>query len=105
MIANGLQLSACEPIGSELALRWSDGVESYLPLTMLRRRCPCAACGGEPDLLNPAVRSTKTPEPSGFVLSAVRPLGNYALQLVWGDSHSSGIYSFDYLRRLASEEA
>ena len=29
-------------IGNELALRWTDGTESYFPLEFLRRRCPCA---------------------------------------------------------------
>jgi DUF971 family protein len=27
-------------------------------------------------------------------------VGNYALSFTWGDSHSSGIYSFRYLRTL-----
>ena len=27
-------------------------------------------------------------------------MGNYALSFTWGDSHSSGIYSFRYLRTL-----
>jgi DUF971 family protein len=96
----GVQLSACEPIGSDLALRWSDGAESYVSLRTLRRHCPCAACGGEPDLLRPAVRNTKEPGPSGFVLAGMNRVGGYALQPVWGDGHSTGIYSFEYLRRL-----
>ncbi|MFZ9875131.1 MAG: gamma-butyrobetaine hydroxylase-like domain-containing protein, partial [Candidatus Methylacidiphilales bacterium] len=37
-------------IGTELAIRWPDGEESYLPLEELRKRCPCAACCGEPGL-------------------------------------------------------
>jgi DUF971 family protein len=27
-------------------------------------------------------------------------VGRYALQIFWNDGHSSGIYAFDYLRRL-----
>ena len=38
-------------IGNELALRWSDGIESYFPLDFLRKRCPCAVCAGEKDIL------------------------------------------------------
>ncbi len=38
-------------IGNELALRWTDGIETYLPLDFLRKRCPCALCAGEKDLL------------------------------------------------------
>ena len=38
-------------IGNELALRWNDGIESYFPLEFLRKRCPCAVCAGEKDIL------------------------------------------------------
>ena len=38
-------------IGSDLAISWSDGTESFLGLEGLRRACPCVACGGEPDVL------------------------------------------------------
>ena len=35
--------------GTELAIAWADGKESYLDLETLRRACPCAGCQGEPD--------------------------------------------------------
>ena len=28
-------------------------------------------------------------------------VGGYAIQPIWGDGHASGIYSFDYLRKVA----
>jgi DUF971 family protein len=28
-------------------------------------------------------------------------IGSYAVQPVWADGHRSGLFSFDYLRRLA----
>jgi DUF971 family protein len=31
---------------------------------------------------------------------SITPVGNYALHFVWSDGHDSGIYSFDYLRKL-----
>ena len=46
-----LEPTNIQQIGNELAIHWSDGVESYFGLELLRRACPCAACGGEPDLL------------------------------------------------------
>jgi DUF971 family protein len=33
-------------------------------------------------------------------LREIEQVGNYALGLTWADSHSSGIYSFRYLRAL-----
>ncbi|MFZ4776576.1 MAG: gamma-butyrobetaine hydroxylase-like domain-containing protein [Terrimicrobiaceae bacterium] len=41
------QPTAIQKIGTELAISWSDGLESYFPLEALRRKCPCAACEGE----------------------------------------------------------
>ena len=38
-------------IGNELAIRWEDGSESFIPLETLRRCCPCASCHGETDIL------------------------------------------------------
>jgi DUF971 family protein len=33
-------------------------------------------------------------------LAGVEAVGKYALQLVWMDGHRTGIYTFEYLRRL-----
>jgi DUF971 family protein len=32
--------------------------------------------------------------------AAARIVGNYALHFDWSDGHTTGIYSFDYLRRI-----
>jgi len=32
-------------------------------------------------------------------------VGGYALQPVWADGHSSGLFSFEYLRRLGEAQA
>ena len=31
----------------------------------------------------------------------VQPVGNYAIRIVFDDGHDTGLYSWDYLRRLA----
>jgi len=92
-----------QPIGPELAIAWSDGAESYFPLEMLRRACPCAACGGEPDVMGNVVRPEVRYESASFELRRFQIIGGYALQLSWGDGHATGLYSYDYLRRLARE--
>src|SRR6266487_2899146 len=46
-----LEPTNVQQIGDELAIVWNDGTESYFKLETLRRACPCAACGGEPDVL------------------------------------------------------
>lgn len=97
-----IQAEQVELIGDELAIRWNDGQESFLSLERLRRACPCAACGGEPDVLGHVNRPAVTYSPASFRLDGFAPVGGYALGLRWGDGHSTGIYSFVYLRKLSS---
>ena len=95
-----LELTNVQLIGNELAMRWSDGLESYLPLERFRRACPCATCGGEPDVLGYLSRPHVTYTEGSFQLAGFDLVGGYALQPRWADGHGSGIYSFTYLRRL-----
>jgi len=97
-----LDLQRVELIGQELAIQWRNGGETFLSLERLRRACPCAACGGEPDVLGRIDRLPVSYSPESFRLEGFAPVGGYALQFRWGDGHSTGIYSFAYLRRLAS---
>jgi len=91
-----------ERIGNELAVQWDDGAESYIPLERLRRSCPCAGCKGEMDILGNLYKNPDRPlAPNAFELVRVGRVGGYAVQPVWADGHATGIFSFDYLRRLA----
>ena len=87
-------------VGEELAIRWNDGRESYFGLEQLRRRCPCAACAGEKGILGEVYRSETPLSPESFQLLKCAIVGGYAIQPEWADRHSSGIYSFDYLRSI-----
>ncbi len=89
-------------IGNELAISFIDGQEFYLPLGMLRRACPCAACQGEPDALGRVNRPHVEHGPLAFDLLKMEVVGGYAIQLFWGDGHASGIYSYAYLQKLAA---
>jgi DUF971 family protein len=91
-----------QQIGGELAIKWSDGGESYIRLDALRRSCPCAGCQGERDVMG---HLHKGPEqqliPASFELKRTEAVGGYALQPFWGDGHNTGLYTFPYLRHLA----
>ena len=87
-------------IGEEIAFAWSDGAESYIPLRALREACPCAACCGEPDALGRVVKPAVSHGPSSFELRSWAMVGGYSFQPAWGDGHSTGLYTFPYLRRL-----
>lgn len=90
-----------QTVGTELALKWDDGSEGYVSLEKLRRHCPCAGCKGEVDILGNVYKGPDGPlSPQAFQLRRIANVGGYAIQPVWGDGHSSGLFSFDYLRRL-----
>ena len=96
-----LEPTNIQQIGNELAISWNDGSESYLDLQFLRRACPCAACGGEPDVLGNIIRPDVSYSDNSFDLAGFQIVGGYALQPSWRDGHNTGIYSFQYLRRIS----
>lgn len=90
-------------VGEELAIAWNDGTETYLPLESLRRHCPCAVCGGEPDVMGRVERPHVSYKESSFRLRTYQVIGGYALQPTWEDGHGSGLYPFPYLKRIEVE--
>jgi DUF971 family protein len=96
-----LILESATVIGGEFALSFADGFEAYLSLPLLRRACPCAGCQGEPDAMGRVLRPQVEHGPNAFELLKFETIGGYAIQLVWGDGHSTGIYSYSYLQKLA----
>src|SRR5216117_3149617 len=91
-----------QPIGNELAIKWDDGSESFISLERLRRHCPCAACKGEMDVMGNVYKGPEKPlAPQAFQLRHIGSVGGYGIQPVWADGHSTGIFAFDYLKRVA----
>jgi DUF971 family protein len=89
-----------------LKIDWSDGHHSDYPLAYLRDECPCASCTGAHGT-TPEKSSYSQPPPNPFQLYQpklrmlnIEEAGAYALRINWSDGHSTGIYSYDYLRRI-----
>lgn len=92
-----------QQIGSELAVKWDDGSESYVPLEKLRRGCPCAGCKGEVDVLGQLHKGPQAVlTAAAFKLTRIDHVGGYALQPVWADGHATGLFTYDYVRALSS---
>lgn len=88
-------------VGNELAVKWSDGGESFIPLEKLRRACPCAGCRGETDIMGNLYKNPETPlTTKSFGLTRILNVGGYAIQPVWADGHATGLFSFEYLRQV-----
>jgi DUF971 family protein len=83
-----------------LELAWADDRVDRLPYRYLRGECPCATCRDEwtgDRILDPSTIR------SDLKLEGMEPIGSYAVRLVWNDGHSSGLFSWENLRRLADE--
>ena len=86
----------------ELALRWTDGHQSYFSPRELRCACACAHCVDE--MSGRKVLRDET-VPADIRPLELHPVGRYAIAIKWSDGHDTGIYSFDQLRRLCPCEA
>jgi DUF971 family protein len=90
-----------QQIGSEIAIKWDDGTETFIALEKLRRHCPCAGCKGEVDIMGNLYKGPeRTLSPQAFQLVRIQNVGGYALQPVWADGHSTGLYSYEYLKQI-----
>lgn len=93
--------------GAGVDVTWSDGHSSHYDFDYLREQCPCALCDDQR-------KRTAAPGPAGKTgMSAALPMfkpkakarkaaavGSYAVQIEFTDGHSTGIYSFEYLREI-----
>ena len=86
---------------SELAVKWNDDKESYIPLKLLRNNCPCAYCSGETDVLGNVYKgSPQDLSETAYKAMNMERVGHYALRIFWGDRHADGLYTYDMLRQL-----
>jgi DUF971 family protein len=83
----------------ELEIVWADGRTDRFSYRTLRAECPCASCRDEwtgeriiqPASIRPDLR-----------LEGLELVGNYAVQPKWNDGHSSGLFTWELLQRLAT---
>ncbi len=86
---------------------WKDGHHSEYALQYLRDHCPCATCTGAHGT-PPAAAQSSNPlqlyKPT-LKIESIEPVGNYAIRIHWNDGHNTGIYSYEYFRRICPCEA
>ena len=85
-----------------LTVRWTDGRTSFYPVAHLRRASPSADAKA---LREEMARNPLTVLPAGtasgpLTIADAELVGNYAVRLRFSDGHSTGIYSWAYLREL-----
>lgn len=85
-----------------LTVTWSDGSTSFYPIAHLRRMSPSADMRQLRDQIrsNPltVLPVARTGRNIPLTVTSAELVGNYAIKLVFSDGHSSGIFSWTYLR-------
>ena len=82
-----------------LEVAFSDGSEFRIPFELMRVYSPSAEVQGH----GPGQEVLQTGK-RDVGLSALQPVGNYAVQPTFSDGHDTGIYSWDYLYYLGSQQ-
>jgi DUF971 family protein len=85
-----------------LTVTWSDGRVSFYPIAYLRRMSPSAEARQlREDLAKNPLTVLPSSGASGKVTAVSAELaGNYALKIEFSDGHSTGLYTWDYLREI-----
>jgi len=80
---------------------WKDGSEDFFQMDLLRAASPSAETTGERDLLGNVYGGEGNKKFKGVRVTGWSLVGGYAVLFRFSDGHETGIYSFDYLKRLA----
>lgn len=80
-----------------LELAYADGSSHRLTAEYLRVFSPSAEVRGHG---NPVLQHGK----SKVAIDSIKPVGNYAIMIVFNDGHDSGIYSWEYLQSLCADQ-
>jgi DUF971 family protein len=83
-----------------LEVAFDDGAQFSLPFELLRVYSPSAEVRGH----GPGQETLQTGK-RNVELTALEPVGNYAVQPLFSDGHNTGMYSWDYLYWLGANQA
>ena len=81
-----------------LEIAFDDGERYELPAELLRVESPSAEVQGHGE------GKTLVAGRRHVGIMEIEPVGNYAVRLVFDDLHSTGIYSWSYLRKLGENK-
>jgi DUF971 family protein len=103
MTMNDIRIRELSQLGDrQLGIFWTDGRRDIYDVVALRRACPCANCidewTGEKRLKPESVPDSLRPV-------KIESVGSYAMQIWFTDGHSTGIFTFPLLRKLAESAA
>jgi DUF971 family protein len=82
-----------------LEIDFDDGVSASLPAELLRVESPSAEVQG-----HGGVDKRIVPAKRAVAITAIEPVGNYAVRIRFDDGHDTGIFTWRYLRELADDQ-
>ena len=86
------------PDKRSLLIGYEDGAAASIPAELLRCESPSAEVRGH----SPSERKLVSGK-RDVSITAVDPVGNYAVRLTFDDGHATGIYGWTYLAELGAE--
>jgi DUF971 family protein len=87
-------------IGTEVAIRWHDGKESFITFATLRAASPSAEVRGERDIFGTQYGGEAPRDYRGVEVKGWERVGNYAIRFDFSDGHRTGLYTYEMLREL-----
>lgn len=89
-----------------LEITWADERVCRYPLSELREACPCVECRGGHQFMGSAFDPDdllKLTPARSYRIDGIEMVGSYAIQPTWDDGHHTGIYTWEYLRKLCPQ--
>jgi DUF971 family protein len=85
-----------------LTVTWSDGTEGFYPVEYLRRMSPSAdAREMRKEIASNPLTVLPTSESTGPLRALDAELvGHYALRIRFSDGHRTGLYTWEYLKKI-----
>jgi DUF971 family protein len=100
-VTKPVQVKVHVSTGAGVDIEWADGHRSHYEFSYLRERCPCAVCNDERGRKSDTLQSGPLPLYKARVTArSASPVGHYAVQFDFSDGHTTGIFSFGYLREI-----
>ncbi len=86
---------------TSVSVSWEEGSDTELSAAQLRSACMCAGCR---EAAGAVVTATVLAGPEPVTIESAELVGGYALRFTFGpDGHSTGIYPFEILKKIAEQ--
>ncbi|MBF0425182.1 MAG: DUF971 domain-containing protein [Magnetococcales bacterium] len=80
-------------------IAWNSGEQMELSMEYLRVVCPCADCRGHTPDQRKIIDGKQD-----VTVTAITPVGRYAVKIVFSDGHDTGVYSWDTLWEVGNDK-